>query len=304
LDIEEQNIIDLDDLTANHTDDIDALQELTAGHTTDIASNTAAIVTKQNLITASTYLNCNSLTTNHLEVNNIISTSQFFDTIVLRRPTGISGGGGNNRIGVKEIQCWVNGVNILVNNGLTSIFASWLDKEVDIGPQSPTTPSTLAYNNVLEINETSTGGGALSAGGTINNALIIKNIPSTPIHNIQALVLHNRDINSTGKVIVGAEIELYNSIKDPTSTQPLATTAVIKSEAELVYRNNFPSIDTYTAFVGVNSITNIVNETFAFTHEGNVVSFPTEITGDVVVAGDLTAEKNIVGSTNLIEFDY
>jgi hypothetical protein len=38
LDIEEQNIIDLDDLTANHIDDIDALQELTASHTEDITA--------------------------------------------------------------------------------------------------------------------------------------------------------------------------------------------------------------------------------------------------------------------------
>ena len=54
-----------------------ALQTLTTGHTTDIASNTANILTKQPLITSSSYLNCNSLTTNHLEVDNIISTSQF-----------------------------------------------------------------------------------------------------------------------------------------------------------------------------------------------------------------------------------
>ena len=38
LDIEEQNIIDLDDLTANHIDDIDALQTLTASHTEDITA--------------------------------------------------------------------------------------------------------------------------------------------------------------------------------------------------------------------------------------------------------------------------
>ena len=121
LDIEEQKIIDLDDLTGNHIGDIEALQELTASHTTDIASNTSNILTKQATITSSTNLTCNSLTTNHLEVNNVISTSQFFDTIVIRRLTGISGIG-SDRIGVKELQCWVNGVNIMINNGLTSYF--------------------------------------------------------------------------------------------------------------------------------------------------------------------------------------
>jgi hypothetical protein len=64
-----------------------ALQTLTAGHTTDIASNTADILTKQDLITTSTDLDCNSLTTPNLEVD----TRKYFDTIVLRRPTGITG---------------------------------------------------------------------------------------------------------------------------------------------------------------------------------------------------------------------
>ena len=32
----------------------------------------------------------------------------------------------------------------------------------------------------------------------------------------------------------------------------------------------------------------------------NVISFPTEINGDVEVVGDLTANNFIVGSTNLI----
>ena len=67
----------------------------------------------------------------------------------------------------------------------------------------------------------------------------------------------------------------------------------------LVYRYDFPSIDTYTDFVGTNSLTNIVNNTFAFTQVVDVISY-TEITGDVVVAGDLTAENLIIGSINVI----
>jgi hypothetical protein len=42
-----------------------------------------------------------------------------------------------------------------------------------------------------------------------------------------------------------------------------------------------------------------VNNTFAFTQEADVISY-TEITGDVVVKGDLTVENIIIGSTNLI----
>ena len=43
-----------------------------------------------------------------------------------------------------------------------------------------------------------------------------------------------------------------------------------------------------------------MNNTFALTEVANVISFSFDITGDVVVAGDLTAENLIVGSTNVI----
>jgi hypothetical protein len=48
------------------------------------------------------------------------------------------------------------------------------------------------------------------------------------------------------------------------------------------------------------SITNIVNSTFALTEVVNVIFLPTEINGDVVVEGDLTANNFIIDSTNLI----
>jgi len=263
-----------------------ALQTLTESHTEDI-------LTKQDLITSATDLECNSLTTGDLEVNGNITKKTYFDTIVVRRPTGVSGVG-SDRIGVKELQCWVNGVNIMTDNGLTSYFASWLDKDTDTGPQNVATPSTLAHNNSLE------DLGALSTGSEgLNSALIIKNIPTTSIHNIQAIVFYSRDSNDTLQTAVGLGIELYNSTNDPNLTTPLASTPVITATALLVYRYDFPSIDTYTDFFGVNSITNIVNNTFAFAQVIVVISY-TEITGDVVVAGDLTAENLIVGSTNVI----
>ena len=183
----------------------------------------------------------------------------------------------------------------MINNGLTSYFANWLNKEADIGSQNASTTSTLAYNNSID------DLGALSSSSeNINATLIIKNIPYTPINDIQAIVFYSRDANDTLQTAVGIGIELYNSTNDPNLTTSLASTPVITSVVVLVYRYDFPSIDTYTDFVGENSITNIVNNTFAFTQVGNVISFPTEITGDVVVAGDLTAENLIVGSTNVI----
>ena len=39
----------------------------------------------------------------------------------------------SNAINLRELQTWVNGVNIMVNNDLTSYFALWSDKETDKG---------------------------------------------------------------------------------------------------------------------------------------------------------------------------
>jgi hypothetical protein len=69
----------------------------------------------------------------------------------------------------------------------------------------------------------------------------------------------------------------------------LANTNVITTDVTR-YRFDFPSISYYTqGFVGADSITNILNGTFASTEEANVISFLTEITGDVVVSGSITS---------------
>ena len=61
----------------------------------------------------------------------------------------------------------------------------------------------------------------------------------------------------------------------------MANTNVITSDA-LRYRYDFPSIDTYTDFVGEDSITNIVSNSIASTEDANIFSFSTELTGDLV----------------------
>jgi hypothetical protein len=185
----------------------------------------------------------------------------------------------------------VNGVNIVINNGLTSYFAIWSDKGTDTGFLL-TYDSTFVYNNLIQ------SGYETHSPSNQANALIIKNIPLTSINDIQALVYYNRTGFASIRVI-GLVIELYNSTIDPDLNEVLATTNEITTASE-TYRFDFPSISTYTAFVDVISITNIVNDTFALTEEANVISFPTEITGDLVVVGDLTANNVIVGSVNLI----
>jgi hypothetical protein len=97
LDTEEPKTTALQTLTATHTEniatntnniaslDVDlfteqqkttALQTLTEGHTTDLATNTANILTKQPLITSSTDLECNSITTSS-ETGSLSSISGF-----------------------------------------------------------------------------------------------------------------------------------------------------------------------------------------------------------------------------------
>ena len=161
----------------------------------------------------------------------------------------------------------------MVNNGLTSYFALWSDKETDKGFYL-TYDSTFVYNNiVLSGFETHSPVSPNQA-----NELIIKNIHLTSINEIQALIYYNRTgINNATKAI-GLIIEIYNSIKDPKLNEVLANTNEIITASE-TYRFNFPSISTYTNFVGVISNTNIVNDIFALTEDANVISFTTEITG-------------------------
>ena len=226
-----------------------------------------------------------------------IDTKKYFDTIVIRRPTGLTGN--DFAINLRELQCWVNGVNIMIDNDLTSYFADWsVDKQVDIGFFTGS-PVNALYNNIIE-----TDFGTASSGGNVNTAVIIKNIPITAIYDIQALVLYNRTGSGFKLRTIGLAIELYNSTNDPDLTEVLATTNVITSGVN-IYRFDFPSLSTYTDFVGVNSITNIVSNSIASTEEANVFFFTTEITGevwggDLSVVGDLTAENLIVGSTNVI----
>jgi len=83
-----------------------------------------------------------------------------------------------------------------------------------------------------------------SAGESIN-AVIIKDIPSTIVNDIQAVVLYHRSGDGNVGLAIGLTIELYNTQDDPNLLSPLATTPVIERGVRR-YRYDFPSIDTYT----------------------------------------------------------
>jgi hypothetical protein len=234
-------------------------------------------------------LTANSITTNNLEVNGgvHIDTSKYFDTIVIRRPTGFSGDD-NFFMGFRELQCWVNNTNILFDNAndLTSNYALWSAPETSLGGLT-----SKLYDNTFVI--------PYDVIDTVNSsdiALIIKNIPLTSISTIQSLVLYSRTAGKQHNE--GIAIELYNSAD---FTEILASTNII-TEKRTIYRFDFPSIDTYTGgFATDDSSTQIISEGATINVENaNFIPLMVEITGDVVVGGDLTAENLIVGSTNLI----
>ena len=200
---------------------------------------------KQATITIATDLECNSLTTSNLNVD----TRKKIDTIVLRRPTGITGEAGDFYLAFRELQCWVNGSNLLQSTATTkfSFFANFLlDKELGIGELKTTTlglthlASNIYNNDFSRVYDSH----SKENNSDENISLIIRNIPLTTIETIQSLVLYNRtgEYNNT---TIGVAIELYNSITDSDLNTILATTEVITT-AENVYRFDFPSIDSYT----------------------------------------------------------
>jgi hypothetical protein len=215
-----------------------------------------------------------------------IDTTGYFDTIVIRRPTGFSGDA-NFFMGFRELQCWVNNTNILFDNAsdLISNYALWTAPETSLGGL---TEKVYDNNFVIPYD-------VIDTANSSDIALIITNIPLTAINTIQSLVLYSRTAGKQHSE--GIAIELYNSTD---LTEILASTNIITLKKE-IYRFDFPSIDTYTGgFATDDSITQIISEGDIVIEDALFTPLNVDITGDVVVVGDLTAENLIVGSTNII----
>jgi len=262
---------------------------------TDTAGLQTALDAKQATITTATDLTLNSITTTNLNTSGKVgfdTTNIQFNTLVLRRPTG------NDKIILNEIQVWVNDVNIMVEptNNLIGYFADWdTDKDAEIPPltfQDIERGVDKVYNNILENNNDF---GAHSGSNT-TNALIIKDIPLTNINDIQSIVYYNRSDEDRS---IGLVLEFYNTIIDDDLNYPLASSNVI-STYSLIYRFDFPSISSYTAFTDSNSITNIVNDTIALTE--TIIVSNIEMTGNVSMNNDLSVGGSLfLGDTNLTE---
>jgi len=219
--------------------------------TGDLIVGTTNIITeigrKQDDLTTDTDLTLNSITLNEFIVNNnlnmdngITYLASEFNTLVIRRfdeSTDVN-------FNLNELQIWVNDVNILPSNisTLNAYFANWSDKDTPLPAR--TLDGVVRDVNSFLFDETILFA-VESAAETPVNAVVIKNIPSTLVNDIQAVVLYHRGGDGNVLRALGLTIELYNTIEDPTLLSPLATTPVIERGVRR-YRYNFPSIDTYT----------------------------------------------------------
>jgi len=237
----------------------------------------------------------------------IVNDDLYFDTIVIRRPTGFSGDGtdlASYTIILNEIQCWVNANNILIDDNTTSYFADWAeDKDVDIGEYLQTF-STIAHNNEIE----ATFGAVSPFDRDETVALIISGFPITEISKIQSIVVYNRQDVGVSARIIGLALELYSRKTDVNLESQLASTNEISSYST-VYRYDFPAIDTYPSgdFSDTNSTSQIASETLALKEvisefadsvniTGGLKADTITTTGNVTITGDL-----VVGTTNIID---
>jgi hypothetical protein len=252
---------------------------------------------------------------------------RLFDTLVIRYPTQT--GQGRFR-GIREIQLWVNNVNVLPSlvtpstfnvNGTSladisniPFFMDWSDKTLD--PYHSTSyPSNVANDSFSS--EAYWGIQNQLAVTNKNISLYIPLSTSININQIQSVIIYDRF--PTAGDFVGTAVELYNRTNDPNLNQILASTNIITTNAN-VYRFDFGGIGTYNKeFVSVNSITNIMSNTHALTEttatnrsvlkienaglsvDGNVaIGTGLSVTGITTLSGALNANGGITGDNFIV----
>jgi len=271
----------------------------------DITTIETSLDEKQATITENTDLTLNSITTNDLNVGGVLTyESLMFDTIVLRRQDGY-----NDIINLRELQLWINGVNILPvlttsNNvageelGSTTEFFNKSTKKTITSINDSNIASNIANNNItnnLFISDTH------SFESSSTTSIYIPLATPRNVYSIQAIVLYNRsDFSYNLPRAIGLRIELYNKATDQNLSNPIASTNTILT-GYAVYRYDFPAIDTYTSFVGVDSIDYIVNDAYASKEVVSITRNPVEINTDLSITGDTTiaGTLGVTGATTI-----
>jgi len=261
-------------------------------------------------------LTCNSLNINKKSI--FIGDFDFdFDTIVIRRPTNIGTG---RFIGIREVQLFVNNVNVLPDlvsqstfnvdgtplQDISNIpfFIDWSDKTLD--------PYHSNYYPSNVVNEIIDSGGHLYSAywGIIDGTVTVYNtdvglyIPMSDkinIKDIQSAIIYNRP--NGYDFFVGCAIELYNRSNDPNLETPLSSTNLITT-AEDVYRFDYPAIDTYTGdFSDTDSISQIASETLALKEVVSEFAESVNIVGGLNVDTIATTGNVIIGRQLYCDLD-
>ena len=186
-------------------------------------------------------------------------TTNTFDTIVIRRPTGTNA----NHINLRELQMWVNNSNVLPD--ITNPWPGGKGTN-DLSLTTITTPYFILWDTKLTISSHSWGvniandnivGDVHSPYANSNVALYIPLTTQYIIDKIQSFVLYNRSDQYNVRS-QGLAIELYNRANDPTLSNILSYSDEISSTG-YVYRFDY-NIDSYTGgFSNYDSTSQIIN---------------------------------------------
>ena len=210
-----------------------------------------------------------NITIHDTSLNNIYSIldnivkEPTFNTIVLRN-TGVTG---TTTINLKEIQLWINNINVLPANGIIpplntpvgyfkgeSEFIYWNTKQITSSYQN-TQHASNSFNNLFPAYDSHTG------TENFNNALVISLSQSFNIKDIQSIVYYGRPgFESRSQ---GLAFELYDY--QGYFTIPIVQTPEIRSSVNVNVRFDFPEIVNYTGnYANSDSTSQIINSTLIY----------------------------------------
>jgi len=129
-------------------------------------------------------------------------------------------------------------------------------------------------------------------------------------------VVYNRQDGGIVDRTLGLALELYNRENDANLETPLASTDEISNIDILVYRYDFPAIDTYSGtFSDTNSITQIASETLALKEVVSEFAESANITGglkvdrintpgNVDISGSLNVETSLTTNQLIVNDNF
>ena len=254
-------------------------------------------MTKQDGITTSTNLECNSFAG-----SNLVVKGEKFDTILIRR-TDATGAIMN----LRTLQIYVNNVNILATStsstqstgivggaiGNVIEFITW-NNLLTYKPHFEFIASRIRENNITDSHRIFSFNAM-----TPYISLYIPLTQTFNISDIQSFVLYNRNNNASDQLrIQGFQTELYNRFNGFTAGENILYTMPINTSAP-VNRFDLPSISTYTlglsdddsqSFVKDIAVSDSFRTILLNVEDGNV-----DLGGNLIITGDL-----VVGDVNII----